>query len=72
MRQYKLQRYQKFIIHYILEKQNNKANALSRKNNFVKTREIFNYTILKINKNELVLEKKYKLRIILYIVENNK
>ena len=33
--------------------------------------KIFNYNLLKINKNKLLFTNKYKLNIIFYIIKNN-
>jgi len=62
----------KFKIQYTLNKDNNKANALNKRNNYIKTKKLFNYNIFKINKNESLLINKYKLNVILRILRNNK
>ncbi len=72
MRQLKQLEQYKFKIQYILDKNNNRANALNRKNNYIKTKKLFNYTILKINKNKLLLANKYELNTILQILKDNK
>ncbi len=59
-------------IQYILDKDNNKVDALSRRNNYIKTKKSFNYNILKIHKNELLLINKYELNAILRILKDNK
>ena len=41
------------------------------KKNYIKTKNLFNYNILKINKNKLLLVNKYKLNIILQILKDN-
>jgi len=56
----------------MLNKDNNRANALNKKSNYIKTKKSFNYNILKINKNKLLLANKYKLNIILQILKDNK
>jgi len=61
-----------FKIQYILSKDNNKTNALNKRSNYIKTKKLFNYNILKINKNKLLLTNKYKLNAILQIFRNNK
>ena len=48
----------KFIIQYILEEKHRRANSLSKKNNHIKIKKIFNYSILKFNKNKLLLVNK--------------
>ena len=72
MRQLKQLEQYKFKIQYILDKDNNKANALNKRSNYIKTKKLFNYNIFKINKNKLLLANKYKLNIILQIFRNNK
>lgn len=67
----KLLEYYKFIIYYTLEKKNGKANTISRKKNYIKTREIFNPKIRKINNNRLLLPNQYKLGLIIYIKKDN-
>jgi len=54
-----------------LNKTNNRANILNRRSNYIKTKKLFNYNILKINKNKLLLINKYKLNIILQIFKDN-
>ena len=61
----------KFTIYYTLRKENGRADALSKKNDYIEIEEIFNYSILKINKDKLLLVNKYKLNIILYIIKDN-
>ncbi len=61
----------KFRIQYILDKNNNRADIFSRKNNYIKTKKLFNYSILKINKNRLLSANKYKLNTILQILRDN-
>jgi len=55
-----------------LNKNNNKANALSKRNNYIKTKRLFNYSILNINNKKLLLANKYKLNTILRILRDNK
>jgi len=62
----------KFKIQYILDKDNNKVDALSRRSNYIETQKSFNYSILKVNKNESLLANKYKLNAILRILKDNK
>ena len=42
----------KFKIQYTLEKNNDKANALNRQSDHMKSKRIFDHSILKINKNK--------------------
>ncbi len=51
---------------------NNRANILSKRSNYIETKKLFNYNILKINKNKLLLVNKYKLNTILQILRDNK
>ncbi len=62
----------KFKIQYILNKDNDKVNAINKKSNYIKTKKSFNYNILKINKNKLLLTNKYELNAILRILRDNK
>jgi len=62
----------KFKILYILNKDNNKANALNKRNNYIKTKKSFNYNIFKINKNKSLLANKHKLNAILRVFRDNK
>ena len=55
----------------LYSKKNSKADTLSRKNDYIETKEIFNYNISKINKNRLLLTNKYRLKIIIYIIKDN-
>ena len=61
----------KFKIQYILRKDNNKANALSKRSDHIKTKKSFNYNILKINKDESLLANKYELNVTLRIFQDN-
>ena len=71
MRQSERLKQYKFKIQYISEKNNSRADALSRRNNYIKTKKLFNYNILKINKNRLLSANKYKLNTILQIFRDN-
>ncbi len=62
----------KFKIQYILNKDNDKANALNKRNNYIKTKKSFNYNIFKINKNKSLLANKYELNATLRILRNDK
>ena len=68
MQQLKRLKQYKFRIQYILNKNNNKVDAFNKRNNYIKTKKLFNYSILKINKNKLLLINKYKLNAILQIL----
>ncbi len=60
----------KFKILYILEKENGKANALSRRNDHIKTKKSFNHSIFKVNDDESLLINKHKLNAILRILRD--
>ena len=47
-------------------------DALNKRSNHIKTKKSFNYSILKINKNESLLANKYELNAILRILKDNK
>jgi len=55
---------------YILRKENDRINTFSKRNNCMKTKRSFNYNILRINKNELLLINKHKLNAILRILKD--
>jgi len=55
-----------------LNKDNNRIDTFSKRSYYIETKKLFNYNILKTNKNKLLLANKYKLNIILQILRNNK
>jgi len=55
---------------YILEKENDKANALSKRSDHIKTKKSFNHSILKINDDESLSINKHKLNATLRILRN--
>jgi hypothetical protein len=61
----------KFKIQYILEKDNDRADALSRRSDHIKTKKSFNYSILKINKDESLLVNKHELNVTLRILRDD-
>jgi len=65
----KLEQY-KFKILYILEKKNDKADALNRRSNHIKTKKSFNHNILKVNDDESLSINKHKLNAILRILRD--
>ncbi len=71
MRQSERLKQYKFRIQYISDKNNSRADIFSRKNNYIKTKKLFNYSILKVNKNKLLSANKYKLNTILQIFRDN-
>ena len=52
-----------------MSKDNNRVDALSKQNSYIEIKDIFNYCILKTNKNKLLLANKYKLNTILQYFE---
>jgi hypothetical protein len=65
----KLEQY-KFKILYTLEKENGRADALSRRSNHMKTKKSFNHSILKINNDETLSINKHELNAILRILRD--
>jgi hypothetical protein len=61
----------KFKIQYILDKDNDRANALSKRSDHIKTKELFNHNILKINNDESLLVNKYELNATLRILKDD-
>jgi len=55
---------------YILEKENGKADALSRRSDHIKTKKLFNHSILKINQDESLSINKHELNAILRILRD--
>jgi len=65
----KLEQY-KFKILYTLERENGKADALSRRNDHIKTKKSFNHNILKVNNDESLSINRHELNVILRILRN--
>ena len=61
----------KFKIQYIPGKENRRADALSRRSDYIKIKEIFNSSILKVNKDGLLSANQYKLNTTLRILRDN-
>jgi len=61
----------KFKIQYILGKDNDKADALSKRNDHIKTKKSFNHSILKVNNDESLLVNKHELNATLRILRDN-
>jgi hypothetical protein len=55
---------------YILGKDNGRADALSRRSDYIKTKEIFNYSILKKNADGILSPNIYKFNVIQTVVED--
>ena len=71
MRWSKLLDQYKFTIQYISRKNNDKANTLSRRNDHMKDKKVFNHNILKVNKNESLSINQRELSAILKILKND-
>jgi hypothetical protein len=65
----KLRQY-KFKILYILEKENGRADALSRRSDHIKTKKSFNHSILKVNNHESLSINRHELNTILRILRD--
>jgi hypothetical protein len=65
----KLEQY-KFKILYILEKENDKADAFSRRSDHIETKKSFNHSILKINNDESLSINRHELNAILRILRD--
>jgi hypothetical protein len=72
MRWSKLLEQYKFTIQYTSEKKNEKANALSRRNDHMKEKKLINKSILKINKNDSLSTNAQKLNATFKILRNQK
>jgi hypothetical protein len=55
---------------YTSEKENGKADALSRRSDHIKTKNSFNHSILKVNNDESLLINKHELNAILRILRD--
>jgi len=64
LKQYKIK------ILYILEKENDKADALSRRSDHIKTKKSFNHSILKVNNDESLSINRHELNTILRILRD--
>ena len=62
----------KFKIHYTLKKENDRANALSQRCDYMKTKRIFNKNILRINNDKTLLLNYEKIITIMRIVKDDK
>ncbi len=60
----------KFKILYILGKENDKADALSRRSDHIKTKKSFNHSILKVNNDESLLVNEHELNTTLRILRD--
>ena len=65
LNQYKLK------IIYTSEKKNNRVDALSRRNDYMRSKKIFNYSVLKINDDELLSSNKREFNTMLRIIRDD-
>ena len=61
----------KFKIQYISRKENDRANALSRRTNYMKLKEIFNHNILKVNDDKTLFINCHEVNVTLKIIRDN-
>ena len=61
----------KFRIQYIPGKENGRADALSRRSNYIEIKEVFNTSILKVNKDGSLLANQHELNITLRILRDD-
>ncbi len=62
----------KFTTQYTLEKENEKANALSRKNDYMKEKKLINRNIFKINNNDSLSTSAQELNVTFRIFRDQK
>ena len=70
VRWWKKLRSYKFKIHYVNEKENELTNNLSRRCNYMKSKEVFNHNILKINENETLFTNHQEIATTMRIIKN--
>ena len=61
----------KFKIQYISRKKNERANALSRRINYMNSKKVFNHNILKVNNDETLFANRHEINMTLKIMRNN-
>ena len=61
----------KFKIQYISKKENERANVLSRRINYMSSKEVFNHNIFKINNDEILFANCHEVNMTLKIMRNN-
>ena len=67
----KLLRQYKFKIQYISKKENDRANALSRRTNYMKSKKVFNHNILKVNNDEILFANRHEVNMTLKIIRDD-
>ena len=68
----KLLKQYKFKIQYISRKKNERANVLSRRNDYMNSKKVFNHNILKINNDEILFANRHEINMTLKIMKNDK
>ena len=64
----KLLKQYKFKIRYISKKENDQANALSRRTNYMKSKKVFNHNIFKINDDEILFANRHEINMTFKII----
>ena len=67
----KLLRQYKFKIQYISKKKNERANALSRRIDYMNSKKIFNHNIFKINNDEILFANRHEVNVTLKIMRDD-
>ena len=67
----KLLKQYKFKIQYISRKENERANALSRRIDHMNSKEVFNHNILRINDDEILFANRHEINMTLRIMRND-
>ena len=62
----------KFKIQYISKKENERANALSRRIDHMNSKEVFNHNIFKINDDETLFANRHEVNLTLKIMRDDK
>ena len=61
----------KFKIQYILKKENERTNALSRRINHINLKKIFNHNILKVNDDEILFANYHEINMTFKIMRDD-
>ena len=61
----------KFKIQYISKKKNERANALNRRIDHMKSKKVFNHNIFKVNDDEILFANRHEINMTLKIMRNN-
>ena len=60
----------KFKIQYTLRRENERANALSRRIDHMNSKKVFNHNILKVNDDEILFANRHEVNVTLKIMRN--